>query len=670
MTFTGKFVCFSATVISSWVLFGAAVSPLQRLKKDLRNQYGSEFTVEVINGFADMEVTRRGATKNSLKWFGKDAIAYYRDFGDYAALASLGEEKSRTNLVRLATAFNDKWMTYWKGLDSEVRSRLLSNPDRLDRFLNSVESLKNCDEDGQRFDFLCRHPNSLVYLDEFPELLRYPEKDVASVVFALSRIKIAELKPNQKKELHAALCHVETVASLVRDKALRQIYGDAPILLYLAEPRLFQVSSCPEDDLVVNRNRVMLLATHLDYFAKRRALSSDWDREVADFNSIFSYIPKLRDLTEEDWLQMLLACRPESEKLFELLKRYLHTTTGFSTLERMVAAIIQDMHRYPPSDLCVLLRLIREGSMIEDFEALARICLDVGLKVNPKDECQYPGVMLVLSGVPADDPLFMDYLGKERFGVRLIAYLGDINYGNDIAERWGRAKQLKLKDAEYDESDAKQLINHIPCAGSLVNVGIKLSNGYPVSTAEYLCASVDAAGLVLDVVTFGAGAGATEAAKEGVKQGAKKVASEIVKKTLAEKAKDAAIIGAKKTAMWWAKTQVKKYATQAGQYLDENRDELKDQLQKIYECIQKFSDGENRLNEEQPPSVFAKDEITAQKLMVTFGRVMPLQNRLVGSYANSRGVSQIFEAPPSYEKWVRDFDSPTGDILLVSLCCL
>ena len=68
--------------------------------------------------------------------------------------------------------------------------------------------------------------------------------------------------------------------------------------------------------------------------------------------------------------------------------------------------------------------------------------------------------------------------------------------------------------------------------------------------------------------------------------------------------------------------------------------------------------------------VFAKDEITAQKLMVTFGRVMPLQNQLVGSYANSRGVSQIFEAPPSYEKWVRDFDSTTGYILLVSLCCL
>ena len=76
-----KFFCFSATVISSWVLFGAASSPLLRLKKDLRNQYGSEFTTEVINGFADMEVTRRGTAKNSLKWFGKDAIVYYRDFG-------------------------------------------------------------------------------------------------------------------------------------------------------------------------------------------------------------------------------------------------------------------------------------------------------------------------------------------------------------------------------------------------------------------------------------------------------------------------------------------------------------------------------------------------------------------------------------------------------------
>lgn len=645
-------MCYWAAL--SW---GAAVSPLQRLKKDLQRQYRSEFTYDVIDGFANMEVTRSGAAQNSLKWFGKEAISYFRDFGDYAAVAEKGEAYCQTNMIRMATIFNDKWMSYWKGLPTDVHEKLLNNPDRLMSFLDTIEYLKAGDDGDRNLEFITKHPNALVYLKSYPELLDYPDTSVAAVTFALRRIELSNLSPERQIKLHNALQKTEIVVKLIEDRALSQVYGEIPLLLFLTEPRLFQVTSNPEADLIVNRNRIMLLSTHLDYFANRKIMSPDWDTEVNDLNAIFSYCPQRPDITPDDWIQMLLACQPESEKLMELLKKYLRKPDGFATVERIVSAIMSDMNCYPPSDLCVLLRLIREGSLIDDFETLVKICLSAGLKVMPDDTCQYPGVMLILSGVPSDDPEFMDYLGKKEYGMRLIAYLGDSNYGKDIAERWGRAKLLKLADIKYDESSAKQLINHIPMAGSLVNIGIKMTEGYPVSTAEYLCAAVDAAGLAFTVATMGAGAGAAEAGKSAVKEGTKIVTKEVAKKTLAVKAKVAITV---------AESWAKKYASKAGEYIDEHRDELKDRIQQMLKYIEETS---NRANEDEidyPQRGF--DILTSDKLLSSFGRMLPLRSSLVGFYANSRGLSQELKAPTSLDKWCNDFNSTTRDILLISLC--
>ena len=112
----------------------------------------------------------------------------------------------------------------------------------------------------------------------------------------------------------------------------------------------------------------------------------------------------------------------------------------------------------------------------------------------------------------------------------------------------------------------------------------------------------------------------------------------------------------------------KKYAQKTGEYIDEHRDELKERLQQIHKYIEELlgKDGEDRTKDK--PIVFMRDPLTSDKLLATFGRVLPLRDHLVGSYANYRGMSQMMEMPKSFDKWCVSFNSAAQDVMLISLC--
>ena len=628
----------------------APMSPMKRFKAQMHEKYNTMFPRKVIDGFAEMEVTHRNFAKELEKSCGDNAIRWYKEYGDYSALGACERKRVIDGMKALDSALGEGWGEYWKMIDDETRRIIVSDIRVLESFVRNINRARESENTSERLTFLIKHPNALALIDKYPGILKLVDADVAPAAFVLRKLKFDEMRDVDKRQVQSSLARPNAFLDIIKDPQLRDVFYEVPSWLCMMEPSLFSVTDDHIADLEINRNRIVTLTAHLETILERRACGLKWDEIVSDLNAILSYSPKRADLKDEDWMSLLLATKPESDKMMSLLSAYRHDRRGFETIERMTSTIMRDMNEYPPTSFCVLLKLIRKGSLIEDFELLVDICQEIGLKSK---EGEYPIVMMILASAPSADDDFMHYLGKHR--ARLIAYLSDWTYGTSVEERWGRAKLNDLEDAKYDEGGAKKFIEKIPWAGGVLNVGIKLVEGYPVTTAEYLCAGIDVVGCLIDVIPGGT------AGKEALKEGTKEVAKESAKKAAERIAKKTAkAIVKKKT-----KDKLKDVAKNVGNYIDENRDGIKDWAQRIAEFLDSYR---NKNSHNTPANTIIGDRRVQREAMIrAFARQWPMREDLSLRCINAFGNSEVIYAPESYEKWVADFDKQGGSILLTTL---
>ena len=653
-------IALTGAVCMLMPMLAAPVSPMKRFKAQMHEKYNAVFPRKVIDGFAEMEVTHRNFAKELEKSCGDNAIRWYKEYGDYSALGACERKRVIDGMKALDSALGEGWGEYWKMIDDETRRIIVSDICVLESFVHNINRAKESENASERLTFLIKHPNALALIDKYPGILKLVDADGAPATFVLRKLKLDKMRDVDKRQVQSSLARPNAFLDIIKDPQLRDVFYEVPSWLCMMEPSLFSVTDDHIADLEINRNRIVTLTAHLETILERRACGLKWDEMVSDLNAILSYSPKRADLRDEDWMSLLLATKPESDKMISLLSAYRHDRRGFETIERMTSTIMRDMNEYPPTSFCVLLKLIRKGSLIEDFELLVDICQEIGLKSK---EGEYPLVMMILASAPSADDDFMHYLGKHR--ARLIAYLSDWTYGTSIEERWGRAKLNDLEDAKYDESGAKQIIAKIPCAGGVLNVGIKLVEGYPVTTAEYLCAGIDAVDLVIKAVTAGTSTLATESAKEAVKTTASAAAKKATAETAKSIAKEHAKSLAKKTAKAIAKKTLKDGARKFGNYIDEHHDDMKQWAQMIADFIDTY----RRSSKHDSVGGIAVDNQSSrrEKMIQAFARQWPMREELSLRCINAFGNSEVIYAPESYEKWVADFDKQAGSILLTTL---
>ena len=349
----------------------APMSPMKRFKAQMHEKYNAMFPRKVIDGFAEMEVSHRNFAKELEKSCGDNAIRWYEEYGDYSALGACERKRVIEGMKALDSALNEGWREYWRMIDDETRRIIVSDIRVLESVVHNINRARESENASERLTFLIKHPNALALIDKYPGILKFVDADVAPAAFVLRKLKFDEMRDVDKRQVQRSLVRPNAFLDIIKDPLLRDVFYEVPSWLCMMEPSLFSVTDDHAADLEINRNRIVTLTAHLETILERRARGLKWDETVLDLNAILSYSPKRADLRDEDWMSLLLATKPESDKMISLLSAYRHDRRGFETIERMTSTIMRDMNEYPPTSFCVLLKLIRKGSLIEDFELMA-----------------------------------------------------------------------------------------------------------------------------------------------------------------------------------------------------------------------------------------------------------------------------------------------------------